>query len=93
LGKISKEHLYISPVIPSSQGAFLSPMLATAFLISSTVKSLSSSVSTGYGDRILTCLWKSESSLWLSSGAKCSSVCFKVSCRSAVSDPSGFISV
>jgi hypothetical protein len=47
LGKTSKALLYTSPVIPSSPGAFFLSMLATAFLVSSTVKSVLSSVSAG----------------------------------------------
>jgi hypothetical protein len=41
----------------------------------------------------LPCVWKSVSSLYLSSGTKYSSKCCKVSLISTVSDPSGFLSV
>ena len=47
LGNISKALLNTSQVIPFSPGAFFFFVLATAFLVSSTVKCLSSSVSAG----------------------------------------------
>ena len=57
MGKISNALLSISPVIPSSPCAVLFSMLATAFLISFTVNSLSSALSTGSWDCDLACLW------------------------------------
>ena len=88
LGKTSKALLYTSPVIPSSPGAFLS-MLATAFLHSSTVKSVSSSESAGSKAWALVSLWSSVS-YSLSTGVKCSSMSSRVSLKSSVRYPSGF---
>jgi hypothetical protein len=45
-GNVSNACLKISPVIPSSPGAFLVFMLSTAFLISAKVNFLSSGVLT-----------------------------------------------
>ena len=50
LRNISKALFYISPVIPSSLGAFLFPKLPIAFLISAVVNFLSSAVLMGSCD-------------------------------------------
>ena len=91
LGKISKAHLCITPVIPSFPGAFLFPMLSTAFLIPCMVKSVISCV------RGILSLCSDQfmvvSISFFIFRCKVIHVCFRVSRISAVSIPLGFRNV
>ena len=90
LGNISKALLNTSQFIPFSHGAFFFFVLATAFLVSSTVKCLSSSVSAGSRFWARASLWCSVSFSFLSTGVKCSSMSCRGSLKSSCKDPSGF---